>query len=161
MKIRMNFGTIKLVILAAVFAGVLAILGLDIAILAGAKGIIVNSVAIPVVSMIAALLVGVACGLLIFNSFYKFKEQGLMIVLGFFADKVAYDEVVMLKQNMETSELFLIVNDKSKAPVNTQIALRVNIAAVKTDEFLAEVRRHIPNITVEMFTQPKKKKKDK
>ena len=62
MKIRMNFGTIKLVILAAVFAGVLAILGLDIAILAGAKGIIVNSVAIPVVSMIAALLVGVACG---------------------------------------------------------------------------------------------------
>ena len=62
---------------------------------------------------------------------------------------------------METSELFLIVNDKSKAPVNTQIALRVNIAAVKTDEFLAEVRKHIPNITVEMFTQPKKKKKDK
>ena len=157
----MNFGILKTVIIAVVLAGVLAVVALDIAILAGANGVEVNSPAVPAVSMVAALLVGVACALLLFNSHYKFKQDNFVITLGFFADKVAYSDVIMLKQNIETSELYLIVNDISKSSINTQVALKVNVAPVKTDAFLAEMRKHISDVTVELFSQPKKKKKDK
>lgn len=159
MKIKMNFGTVKTVIIAVVFAGILAVLGLDIAMLAGAKGIVINSVAIPIVSLIAALLVGLACALILFNSYYKFKEDGMVIMLGFFFDNVAYGDVYLLKQDIEKNDLFIIVKDKSKSPVDTQVALKVNVSPQKTDAFIAELRKHIPDITVEMFTSPKKKDK--
>ena len=161
MKIRMNFGILKTVIIAVVFAGVLAVVALDIAILAGANGFEVNSPAVPAVSMVAALLVGVACALLLLNSYYGFKQDKFVIMLGFFADKVAYSDVIMLKQSIETNELFIIVNDIAKSSVSTQVALKVNVAPVKTDAFLAEIRKHIPDVTVEIFSRPKKKKKDK
>ena len=161
MKIRMNFGIVKTIIVALILAGVLAIIGLDIAMLAGAKGILVNSVAIPIVSMIAAVLVGVTCVLLLANSYYRFKEDGFIIMLGIFKDNVAYNDVILLKQDIETSELYIIVKDKSKSPVETQVALKVNVSAKMTDVFLAEMRKHIPDVTFELFSKPKKKDKDK
>ncbi|MCM1306701.1 MAG: hypothetical protein NC037_03755 [Bacteroides sp.] len=161
MKIRMNFGILKTVIIAVVFAGVLAVVALDIAILAGANGFDINSPAVPAVSMVAALLVGIACALLLLNSYYGFKQEYFAIMLGFFADKVAYGDVIMLKQDIETSELYLIVNDKSKSAVKSQIALKVNVSPAKSAAFLAEMRVHIPDVTVEMFSKPKKKNKDK
>ena len=160
MKIRMNFGILKTVIIAVVLAGVLAVVALDIAILAGANGIEVNSLAVPAVSMVAALLVGVACILLLFNSHYKFKQDKFVIMLGFFSDKVAYSDVVTFKQNIETGELFIVVNDLAKSAVRSQIALKVNISTANNDVFLAEMRKHIPDVAVEFFSQPKKKKKD-
>ena len=39
MKIRMNFGVVKTILLAVVALGALAIIGLDIAMLAGANGV--------------------------------------------------------------------------------------------------------------------------
>lgn len=160
MKIRMNFGIVKTVIIVVIIAGVLALLGLDIAILAGAKGMYKASPAIPIVSMIAGIIVGIACVLLLSNSYYKFKEQILVIMLGFFSDKVDYNDIVLIRQDIENGELYLIVNDKTGAAVSTQVALKVNVSAAKTDAFLAEMRKHIPDITVELFTKPKKKKKD-
>ena len=56
MKIRMSFGVAKTVIIVIVLAGVLAIAGLDIALLAGAKGLYAASPAIPAVSLVAAAL---------------------------------------------------------------------------------------------------------
>ena len=161
MKIRMNFGILKTVIISVALAGVIAVVALDIAIIAGANGIDLSSPAVPAVSMVAALLVGVACTLLLFNSYYNFKQDCFVIMLGFFADKVAYSEVIMLKQNIATNELYIIVNDISKSSVGTQIALKANIAPTKTDAFLKEMRVHIPDVTVELFSEPKKKKKDK
>lgn len=159
MKIKMNFGIVKTVILAVLLAGVLAVIALDIAILAGVEGIVLTSPAVPAVSMTAAIIVGIACLLLLVNSHYKFNDNNFSIVLGFFAEKVAYDEIVIFKQNIETSELFVVVNDISKQDIKTQIALRINVAPAKTDTFMAEIRKRVPDITVEMFTPPKKKKK--
>ena len=65
----------------------------------------------------------------------------------------------MIKQNIDTGELFAIVNGKS--PSEPQVGLKINVSVRKTDAFLQELRKHIPNITVELFSQPKKKKKDK
>ena len=159
MKIRMGFGAVKTAIIAVVLAGVLALVGLDIAILAGAEGVYSTSVAVPIVSLIAAVLIGVVCLLLLLNSYYKFGEKSFIVMLGFFADKIAYDDVILLKQNIETNELYAIVNDTD--PSKPQIGLKINVPASKTDEFIGRLREHIPNVTVELYTQPKKKKKDK
>ena len=158
MKIRMSFGVVKTVIIAVVMAGVLAVVGLDIAILAGANGLYANSPATPIVSMIAALFIGVICVLLLANSYYKFKDEAFTVMLGFFADRIAYSDVLLLRQNIETKELFAIVNDKGSS--QSQVGLRINVSNAKTDEFIKCLREHIPNVTVELFTQPKKKKKD-
>ncbi len=159
MKIRMTFGVVKSVIIAIVFVGVLAVEALDIALLAGAGALIASSPAIPIVSMIAAGIIGIACLLLLFNSYYKFKENSFIIMLGFFADKVRYEDVVVLRQNIATNELYMIVTENN--PAKAQIGLKVNIAAGKTDSFITCIREHIPNVTVEIFSEPKKKKKDK
>ncbi len=159
MKFRMGFGIVKTAIIAVVIAGVLAVIGLDIAILAGAKGVYAQSPAIPAVSLVAGVLIGVACFLILFNSFYKFKEQGFIIMVGFFADKIAYDDVLMLKQNIDTNELFAVVKNTSES--NPPVGLKINIPTAKTDEFIKELRNHIPSVTVDLYSQPKKKKKDK
>lgn len=158
-KIRMNFGVVKTVILAVILAGVLAVFGLDIAILAGAEGMTNNSPAIPAVSIVAGLIVGIGCVLLLTNSYYSFKENAFVMMLGIFGDKIRYEDILLVKQDIVTSELYLIVNDVTKGVQDSQIALKINISANKTAAFLKELRAHIPSVTVELFTKPKKKKK--
>lgn len=155
MKIRMHFNALVIVVMAVVFLGVLALIGLDIAMLAGA--LYNTNIAIPIVSLVAALIIGVAVLLLIFNSYYGFKQNHFSIVLGFFADKISYDDVILLKQNIETKEVYAIVKDVKNA--DAQVGLRINVSAAKADAFLAEMRNHIPNISVDIFSAPKKSKK--
>ncbi|MDE5600881.1 MAG: hypothetical protein K2J16_00080 [Clostridia bacterium] len=157
MKIRMSFGTVKTVILAVVLAGALAVVGLDIAMLASDR-IYKYSSAIPAVSLVAAVVICVAAALILFNSYYKFKDSGLCVMLGFLADGVSYDSIVLLRQNIETSELFIIVDDKKSS--EEQIAIRVNVATAKVDSFVKGLRKYIPNVTVELFSQNKKQNKD-
>jgi len=154
-KIRMSFGVVKTIIIAAILIGILALIGLDIAMLAKAKGATTFSPALPAVSIVAAILIGVAALLLLVNSRYVFKEAHLLILVGFFADKLAYSDIVKLKQNIATKELILLVNTTS----GEQTALKVNVSAGKTDAFMSAIREHIPNIEVEMFEEPKKKDK--
>lgn len=163
MKIKMNFGTVKTVVCTVILLGVLAVVGLDIAILAGAKGV-EASPAVPAVSMVAAFIVGVACALLLLNSYYKFKEQYLLIMLGFFWDKVSYGDIALVKQDMESGELYLIVNDLDKKGADesekTQIALKVNASKRGADAFLSQLRKRVPSIEVDFFEKPKKNDDD-
>ncbi len=151
----MSFGALKTIIIAVILLGVLALIGLDIAMLAKAKGVTTFSPALPAVSIVAAILIGVAALLLPFNSRYVFKEGYLLILVGFFADKLAYSDIIKLKQNIATKELILLVNTTS----GEQTALKVNIPLTKTDAFMSALREHIPNVEVEMFEEPKKKDK--
>jgi len=157
MKIRMSFDVAKIVIICAVLAGVCAIIGLDIALLAGATGS-GTSPAIPAVSMAAGIVVGVIALLLLVNSYYKFKNDGLLILIGLFADKVAYDDILFVRQCIDTDELFLIVKDKEHS--DKEMGLKVSIAEKFSDDFIKGLREYIPNITVDIFSQPKKKDKE-
>ena len=157
MKIRMSFGTVKTVILAVVLVGALAVVGLDIAMLAS-DSLYKYSSAIPAVSLVAAVVICAFAALILFNSYYKFKDKGLSIMLGFLADGVGYDSIALLRQNIETSELYVIVDDHSSN--GEQLAIKVNVARQNVDLFVKGLRKYIPNVTVELFSQPKKKDKD-
>lgn len=157
MKFRMFFGWVKTVILAVIMLGALAIIGLDIAMLAGAKGVL-SSPAIAAVSLVAAVIILVAAVLVLANSYYAFKEDKLVVVLGFFADKVAYENILSLKQNGETKELYLIA--KGIKETDGDISIRVNIPAQKTDDFIKQIHEKAGGVIVEVFT-PEKKDKNK
>lgn len=154
MKFRMNFGIVKTIILGVVIAGAIAIMGVDIAMLADKT----PNTAIACVSLCAAVIIMVGALLIIFNSYYKFKDDKLVTVLGFFADKFPYEDVVCLKQNGETKDLYIIT--KGLKPEDSDISFHVNINANKTDDFIKAMRDKIGDVIVEVFT-PEKKDADK
>lgn len=74
MKFRMNFGIVKTIIVVLVVLGALAVVALDIAMLAGANGVATQQPAVAWVSIVAALVIAVAALLVLFNSYYGFKK---------------------------------------------------------------------------------------
>lgn len=154
----MNFGIVKTVIVTVIILGALAVCALDIAMLAGANGVATSQPAVAWVSIVAAAIIAVAAMLVLFNSYYGFKEDKIVSVLGFFVDKIKYDDVVCIKQNSLTGEIYLIV--KGLREQDGEVSFKVNIAPKKTDAFIHEMRNHIGEIIVEVFT-PEKKNKDK
>ncbi len=158
MKFRMNFGIVKTIIVAVVIAGALAIGGLDIAMIAGANGVTTQQPAVAWVSLVAAFIIAIAAALVLFNSYYGFKDDKMIAVLGFFVDKIKYDDIVCIKQNSLTREIYVIV--KGQNAQDGEMSFKVNIAVNKTDDFILEMRNHIGEVIVEVFT-PEKKDKDK
>ena len=158
MKFRMNFGVIKTVIVAVIIVGALAIAALDIAMLAGANGVATQQPAVAWVSIVAAVIIAVAALLVLFNSYYGFKEDKMVSVLGFFVDKIKYEDIVCIKQNSLTGEIYLIT--KGLKEQDGEVSFKINVAPQKTDAFIHEMRNRIGEIIVEVFT-PEKKNKDK
>ena len=154
MKIRMNFGVVKTIILAVVTLGALAIVGLDIAMLAGANGVYTDSPAIAIVSLIA-----LAALLVLFNSAYRFKNDRLVATLGFFVDKIKYDDVICIKQNSETREIYLLCNGQKES--DGEVSFKINVSTKRVDDFIKGMREHIGDVIVEVFTPEKKDKKKK
>lgn len=159
MKIRMNFGVVKTIILAVVTLGALAIVGLDIAMLAGANGVYTDSPAIAIVSLVAATLIALAALLVLFNSAYRFKNDRLVATLGFFVDKIKYDDVIYIKQNSETREIYLLCNGQKES--DGEVSFKINVSTKRVDDFIKGMREHIGDVIVEVFTPEKKDKKKK
>ncbi len=159
MKIRMNFGVVKTILLAVVTLGALAIVGLDIAMLAGANGVYTDSPAIAIVSLVAATLIALAALLVLFNSAYRFKDDRLVATLGFFVDKIKYDDVICIKQNFETREIYLLCNGQKES--DGEVSFKINVSTKRVDDFIKGMREHIGDVIVEVFTPEKKDKKKK
>ena len=110
----MNFGLFKTILMIIVLLGSIAISILDILMIVGVGSLATSSIAVASISLVAAVLISICALLLIFNSYYKFKDQYLLIVLGFFCDKLNYDNIVNIKQNSITKEIYLIYNSENE-----------------------------------------------
>lgn len=161
MRFRMNFGIVKTILLAIVALGAIAIMGVDIAMLAGAEGLASKNpanIAIAAVSLCAALIIALGALLILLNSSYTFKKSYMRAVLGVFADKISYDDIVCFKQNSLNKELYLIT--KGIRQSDGEISFRLNIAPERTDDFIKAMRDKVGDVIVDVFT-PEKKDKDK
>ncbi len=162
MKIRMNFGIVKTILVIFVIVGGLAIIGLDIAMLLDAPGMTTASPAVAGASMAAAIVICVLALLVTINCYYKFKDNHYVAVYGVFVDKVPYDKIVCLKQSTTTNELFVVVKvvgDKKYLPDNEQdMAYRINVAPNRVDAFVYALKDKRGDIAVEFFTPEKKEK---
>ena len=150
MKLRMYFGIVKTVIIAVVILFALALAGVDIAMLAGAKGIETSMPAIAGVSLGASVLIAVAGALLLLNSFYKFDKDKLVVMLGVFKDVVPYESVTAVRQNGETREVYLFA--KGKKIQDGETVIRFNVDKSKTDDLLEAIRQAMPDLIIEVFT---------
>ncbi len=156
-KFRMYFGVVKTIVLSIVVLGGLAIVALDVAMLAGVNGINTNP-AIASVSLCAAVLIVTVALLVLFNSYYGFKQDKFVAVLGFFVDKIPYDDIICVKQNSETREIYLIT--KGVKETDGTVGFKVNIPVAKVDTFIAEISKHVGEVVVDIFT-PEHKNKNK
>ena len=150
MKLRMYFGIVKTVIIAVVILFALALAGVDIAMLAGAKGIETSMPAIAGVSLGASVLIAVAGALLLLNSYYKFDKDKLVVMLGVFKDVVPYESVTAVRQNGETREVYLFA--KGKKIQDGETVIRFNVDNGKTDDLLEAIRQAMPDLIIEVFT---------
>lgn len=157
MKVRMNFGILKTIACVAVILGALAIVGLDISMLADREGI---SVTVPLVagfSLVAALLIAIIATLVLCNSYYKFKDKHYVAMVGFIADKISYDDIVCIKQNVLTKEIYVLVAVENNA-IGTK-AYKINVTAQNVDAFLVGLREKKTDLVIEFFEPDKKDKK--
>lgn len=158
MKVRMNFGILKTIACVAVILGALAIVGLDISMLADREGI---SVTVPLVagfSLSAAVLIAVIAILVLCNSYYKFKDKHYVAMVGFIADKVPYDDIICIKQNVITKEIYVLVAVENSA-IGTK-AYKINVTTQNVDAFLVGLREKKTDLVIEFF-EPDKKDKTK
>lgn len=157
MKTKMNFGWLKSAIIVVVMLGALAVIILDIVMLAGVDGVRTASPAVAGVSMAAGVLLLIAACLILFNSYYRFREDAMLVVLGFFYDKLPYENISGIRENTVTKEIYVIY--KAENDSDGEQSIRLNLSAVKSEKFLDELRKHCPFVIVEPFTPDKKKKK--
>ena len=85
MKIRMSFGKFKTACLAVVMCAGVAVIVLDIVLLSGAVSSLTSgNTTLAAVSLAAGALVTVFAALIAFNSYYRFDDDELVSVIGFF-----------------------------------------------------------------------------
>ncbi len=148
----MNFGIVKTVLLALVIGACLAIIGVDIALLVGTDTFAPANPAVPSVSIVAASIIVLASLLMLLNSEYKFDDDFLKVKLCVFVDKIKYDDVVMVKQNSITKDVYLILEGEKIQGLN------VLLKGEKVDKFLSALKEKRGDIIVEIYTPEKKNK---
>jgi hypothetical protein len=129
MKFKMYFGKVKTALLVAVMLTAIALIVVDALLFAGVFGESVNEV-VTGVSMGAGVVILAGCILTLFVSGYHFEDDHLKCVLAVFVDKIAYDDVVGIRQNVETKEVFLAVEGKD----GNRTVISLNVAPDKADQ---------------------------
>ena len=90
MKFRMYFGGIKTALIVLVILAGATIIILDAIMISGSvPSLITANRTIAAVSLAAAAIVATAAALLLFNSFYKLRDDDLYVMLGFFGDEIS------------------------------------------------------------------------
>lgn len=153
MKIKMNFGIVKTVILALVICACFVIIGIDIALLVGTETFAPSNPAVPSVSIAAATIIVIAAFLMLFNSEYRFENDCLKVRLCVFVDKIKYDEIDLVKQNSLTKDLYVIIAGEKVQGLN------VLLKGDKVDKFLSALKEKRGDLIVEIYTPEKKNKK--
>ena len=112
-----------------------------------ATDLLVNS------SLAAGALVTVFAALIAFNSYYRFDDDELVSVIGFFVDRADYETADAIFVNNESKEIFLRYTPEGKAPVT----VRFNISPARSAELLALLEKKCAFARVEFFDPPAKK----
>lgn len=139
---RMNFGFIKTALIWVVVLGALAIIALDIALLSGA--IHAASIVGASVSLAASALIIIFVGVLVFNSGYKFCDGYLRVSVGVFFDKVKYDSVMEVGNDILTGQTYILIEDASGK--NGKQSLRLMLRRQQIEPFIAELKEHAPQV---------------
>ena len=94
MKFRMYFGWLKTTLVSVVILAGVVVVVLDAVMLSGeVSALITANKPVAGVSLAAGALLTIAASLLLGNSYYKFRDDELFVMMGVFGDSVEYDTV--------------------------------------------------------------------
>lgn len=153
MKFKMNFGTLKTALLGIMIALAFAVVILDVLLLAGVFGDGANKV-VAGVSMGICLLMAGAFMAVLFGSHYGLKDDHLKVSFGIFSDKVKYSSVTLIRQNLDTKEVYIAVDEGRAVPAY----VKINLVGAEADKFASELAGKC-GMLVDYFTPEKKDKK--
>lgn len=105
---------------------------LSVLILAGSGYTLYNMImfgasAFSIISIIFAIMVLVLICLLLFNTFYHFKEDKLVVSLGIFQQGIDYRDIVKIKNYVNAKELFILFIPKNQKQVDDISQIMINI----------------------------------
>lgn len=153
MKFKMNFGQLKTALLIVVMITALSLVVVDALLLGGVFGGAANEVVAGVsLSVGALILVGVV--VIFFNSHYAFQDKCVKAVMGVFVDKINYDQVVGIRQNVVTKEVFVGVEDKK----GNVVPVAIFLTGTNADRFATELASRC-GMLVDYFSPEKKEKR--
>lgn len=145
---HMYLGGLKIAAIILVALGSLAIIGVDIALIVGA--LYTTAKAVAAVSLAACVIILFGALLVYFNSRYIFKDDKLLVVLGYFVDKIEYKDILYLRQNVDTDEVHIIFLN---AKTGKEEYLRTSLRRTDINDFISSLREHIPELSVQMFVE--------
>lgn len=169
MKFKMSFGAFKIAVVTLVILGALALIALDICLLVGVGALHPASPLTAGVSMTAAAIIIAIALLLLLNCYYKFKDGYLKVVVGFFADKIYYADILALR-NYANGSVYLIVKDlprKKKVQGDKQSSsseesiskasddnilctgVPINVSAHALESFVNALKENVQDIKIE------------
>ena len=159
MTFRMFFGWIKTCMVFAIALAGTAIVVLDAVMISGAvPAFETANVTVAAVSLAAAALIVVFAVLLLVNSWYKLRDDGIFAMMAVFGDTVAYNDIRRISVNAVTYEIFVAWQKDGEGP---ETVTRLNLTENNAKAVLAELERRCAFATVDTFTPPEKKNKKK
>ena len=159
MTFRMFFGLIKTCMVIAIALAGTAIVVLDAVMISGAvPAFETANVTVAAVSLAAAALIVVFAVLLLVNSWYKLRDDGIFAMMAVFGDTVAYNDIRRISVNAVTYEIFVAWRKDGEGP---ETVTRLNLTEKNAKAVLAELERRCAFATVDTFTPPEKKNKKK
>ena len=159
MTFRMFFGRIKTCMVIAIALAGTAIVVLDAVMISGAvPAFETANVTVAAVSLAAAALIVVFAVLLLVNSWYKLRDDGIFAMMAVFGDTVAYNDIRRISVNAVTYEIFVAWQNDGEGP---ETVTRLNLTEKNAKAVLAELERRCAFATVDTFTPPEKKNKKK
>lgn len=159
MSFRMFFGWVKTLIIAVVALAGAAIIVLDAVMISGVNAAFATAnVTVAAVSLAAAALIDVFALLLLFNSRYKLRDDGLYALLGVFGDEVAYNDIHRISVNAVTYEIFVAWRKDGEG---AETVTRLNLTEKDARAMLPELERRCAFAVAETFTPPEKRGRKK
>lgn len=159
MTFRMFFGWIKTCMVITIALAGTAIVVLDAVMISGAvPAFETANVTVAAVSLAAAALIVVFAVLLLVNSWYKLRDDGIFAMMAVFGDTVAYNDIRRISVNAVTYEIFVAWRKDGEGP---ETVTRLNLTEKNAKAVLAELERRCAFATVDTFTPPEKKNKKK
>lgn len=159
MTFRMFFGWIKTCMVIAIALAGTAIVVLDAVMISGAvPAFETANVTVAAVSLAAAALIVVFAVLLLVNSWYKLRDDGIFAMMAVFGDTVAYNDIRRISVNAVTYEIFVAWRKDGEG---AETVTRLNLTEKNAKAVLAELERRCAFATVDTFTPPEKKNKKK
>lgn len=159
MKFKMFFGWVKTAIIVLVALAGAAIVVLDAVMISGVDSSFVTAnVTVAAVSLVAAALIEIFALLLLFNSRYRLRDDGLCAVMCVFTDEVAYNDIHRISVNAVTYEIFIAWKKDGEGE---ETVTRLNLSEKDARAMLPELEKRCAFAVVETFTPPEKKTKKK